>query len=388
MKRVLYVFGGEEASGAEFVIQRLFKYNTAVVEPHLFVSPGKFADEVVNNKICPVTQLNALKKLNRARIKGFGFIIKALKNYFVVSGKVLDYVRKNNIDIVHANTIVPASYLIPAIVWSKITFKKTKWFWSDHDLQYFSQIDHIVSKLCLKLFDATLVVSDAVKKKFGSASEKLMILYNGLDLNDFIENDTLRRNFREKYNIADNQLLFCIAGVVSPRKGQIMLIKVFSQLAAKYDHIKLVFAGRLSEDTPEYYQTFLGEVEKNKESILYIGKVNDMVSLYNGIDVLYNNSSNEGSEPLGTTILEAMAMHKIVIASKVGGSPEIVTDKKDGFLFNADNESALMDITAQVIDNWYNLTAMRAQASIAIKERFDIEIMASNYNGIIMANTN
>ena len=388
MKRVLYVFGGEEASGAEFVIQRLFKYNTAAVEPHLFVSPGKFADEAYGDKLYPVTQLNALKKLNRARIKGFGFIIKALKNYLVVSGKVLTYVDKNNIDIVHANTIVPASYLIPAIIFSNVTFKKTKWVWSDHDIQYFSKLDHAVSKLCLLLFDATLVVSGAVKSKFKSNSKKLLILYNGLSLHEFKENKALRQQFRDKYAAKNNEMLFCIAGVISPRKGQIMLIDVFRQLAKKYHHIKLIFAGRLSEDTPKYYQTFLAEVEKNKQSITYIGKVDDMISLYSGIDVLFNNSSKEGSEPLGTTILEAMAMHKIVIVSEVGGSPEIVSDKKNGFLFTADNNSALTDITESVINIWENLDAVRNDAHRTIKERFDIEIMADNYNRIITARIN
>ena len=385
MKKVLYVFGGEEASGAELVTQRLFRYNIKAVEAHLFLSPGKFADEAVYNKICPITQLDALKKLNRARIKGFGFIIKALQNYWTVSGKVLRYVKKHKIDIVHANTVVPAAYLIPAIIFSKFTFKKTKWFWSDFDLKYFSKIDHVVSKLCLQLFDATLVASGAVKEKFRSNNSKILILFSGLDLKEFSEDDNLRQQFREKYGIKDNELLFCIAGVVSPRKGQISLINVFSKLAAKYSKIKLVIAGDLSKDTPQYYKTFLTEIEKNSKSTIYLGKVRDMVLLYNGIDVLFNNSSSEGSEPLGTTILEAMAMRKIVIVSKVGGSPEIVTDKKNGFLFTPDDENALMAITAQVIEDWDHLSNVRNEAKIAIRERFDIEIMTNNYNNIIFS---
>jgi hypothetical protein len=49
-KPVLYVFGGEKAQGAEVVIERLMFQNLDNVEPHLFISPGSFADELVRSE--------------------------------------------------------------------------------------------------------------------------------------------------------------------------------------------------------------------------------------------------------------------------------------------------------------------------------------------------
>jgi glycosyltransferase involved in cell wall biosynthesis len=383
MKKVLYVFGGEEASGAEYVIQRLIQNNQQEVEAHLFVSPGKFAEDAIRKKVCKITLLTALKKLNRGRNKGIGFIATALKNYITVSVAVLRYINRNKISIVHANTIVPASYLLPAIIFSKLTLKKTIWLWSDHDIRYFSRIDHFISKCCVKLYSVTLVVSNAVKEKFSLNTAKLVVLYNGLDLNEFKVDNVARLHFREKHNIKPDDILFCIAGVVSPRKGQVMFIKVFSELLTKYDNIKLIFAGSLSEDTPEYYSKFLSDISYFKDKITYIGKVSDMVPLYNGIDILFNNSSKQGSEPLGTTILEAMATRKIVVVSKVGGSPEIVTNLKSGFLFEPDNETALKTVMEYVITNISSLDNVKTNARLTIANNFDIKIMAHNYNQII-----
>ncbi|WP_214071533.1 glycosyltransferase family 4 protein [Mucilaginibacter sp. dw_454] len=383
MKKVLYVFGGEEASGAELVIQRLIQYNKGAVDAHLFVAPGQFAEQAIKNKLCEITLLDQLKKLNRGRTEGIGFIIKALKNYIAVSAAVLNYVKRNKIEIVHANTVVPASYLLPAIFFSKLTFRKTKWIWSDHDIKYFSRLDHLISNWCLRFYNATLVVSIAVKKKFNPNKSNIIVLYNGIDLNQFNKNNDERRQFRQAHNIKDDELLFCIAGVISPRKGQLSLIKAFGELLSRYDNIKLVFAGSLSEDTPDYYRAFLDAVNQHSDKITYIGKVSNMLPLYNGIDVLINNSSAQGSEPLGTTILEAMAFEKIVAATNLGGSPEIISDKENGFLYGPDDNEELKNIIETIIIKHNSFTDLRVNARLNIKHKFDIEQMAINYNKII-----
>jgi len=383
MKKVLYVFSGEKASGAEIVLERLISYNRSSVEPHLFISPGKFADELISaaGKTYPIITVNRLRKLNRSSTSTFRFLKEALKNYFLVSSQVIKYVRKNEITHIHANTIVPASYLILAIIYSRFLKKRKVWIWSDHDLQYFSKIDILFSKICAILYSKTFVVSKAVKKKYGN-KKSVVVLYNGLDLEVYKANDTEKDAFRKENKFLNDQLIISIAATISPRKGQLQLIKVFKLLTSSYTNINLVIAGSFGHDD-DYYNTEVKNAIKDNQNIFYFGHVANMIQLYCGSDVIINNSNKSGGEPLGTTIYEAMACEKIVIASDTGGTQEIITNKEDGFVFDAEDDESLKETLEFVIVNINSLNEMKKRARRKAEKKFNINTMINNYNNLM-----
>ena len=382
MKKVLYVFGGEKASGAEIVIQRLLEYNLGQVEPSVFVSPGKFADELIaSKKPYKVVTINRLRKLNRSNSLVIKFITEAIKNYFIISYKVCSYIKKYNIDIIHANTIVPASYLIPEILFSRIFFRKRNWIWSDHDLRYYSKTDKVFSAICASIYNKTIVVSEAVKKKYGNR-KSVVVLHNGLNLNLFKANEEFRANFRNKNIFSRDDIVCSIAATISPRKGQLQLIEVFKQLLKESGNVKLVIAGGFGTDNPEYNNAVI-EAIKGSKNIFYLGHVKNMIEFYCGSDVIINNSNAAGSEPLGTTIYEAMACEKIVIASNTGGSTEIISNNCDGFIFKAEDAENLRKTLEYVIINLHSLDEIRLMARKKAELKFDIRDMCEIYNNYI-----
>jgi len=382
MKKVLYVFGGEKASGAEIVIERLMKNNQDEVESHLFIAPGNFAHNLQQlNKPYKITIVDQLKKLNRSSSGALSFYLKALSNYFVISYMVYKYIMRYEIKVVHANTIVPASYLLPTIIFSKIFSKKITWIWTDHDLKYYSALDNKLSKLCAKFYSITFVVSNAVKSKY-KKSGKIEILYNGLEENSFSENLSLREIFRIENSIINSQLVFLIAGAIGPRKGQLLLINVFKKLYVKYSNIILFIAGRFGEDDHDYNQKVRDELV-NVNYIQYIGMVDEMNKLYNGCDIVLNNSNIEGSEPLGTSIYEAMACGKVVVASRTGGTEEIISHGEDGFIFEPENEESLFNQLEQIIINFSELGNIKQQAKVKVSQKFNILTMKNKYNNFI-----
>ncbi len=380
---VLYVFGGEKAQGAEIVIERLMAYNTTNVNPHLIMAPGKFAyDLVETGKTYPITLCNHLKKLNRSSTGTARFYLRALRNYFAVSYFVWKYLRKKKIDIIHANTIVPASYLIPLVWYSKLFKRKLRWVWSDHDLKYFSKIDMGQAKMCLRFYDQTLVVSKAVKLKYGT-SEKVSVLYNGLDLNKFVNDKALRNTFRSGLSIPVESLVVGMAASINPDKGYLELINVFGELCEKFPGVQLLLAGNYSDATPDYSASVAAAIALNPK-IIYIGFLDKMTGFYNGCDIVINNSNNYRSESLGTTIYEAMACEKVVIASRTGGTPEIITDNRDGLLFETENVQQLKDKLTYALSNYDTLAPLRSAARLKVKERFNIKTMAEHYNRLLV----
>ncbi len=380
--KILYVFSGEQSSGAEIVIEALISKNLKMVTPHLFISPGRFAEKLITeNKPYHITLVNQLRKLNRSKNGNLQFYIKALKNYFNISIRVIRYVKQHEIKIVHANTIVPASYLLPAVLYSKIFNPSLQWIWSDHDMVYFKKIDHFLSSLCCKLYDKTLVVSNAVKAKYGNRP-KVEVLYNGIDTHYFKPDMNARSEFRKHWGVGDKTILFAIAGIISPRKRQLELMEAFGEIESKGINIQLFLAGDFGPDDLLYNEevkNLLGQLPNVK----YIGHIDKMVNFYNGCDVIVNNSSAKGSEPFGATIYEAMSCETLVMAAETGGLPELVDHKKNGFLFAPDNKEALVAMINFIIDNMDSLDLIKKEARNKVENKFGFAVIVQQYNRLI-----
>lgn len=380
-KQILYIFGGEKAQGAEIVIERLFSSNRAY-KPHLIISPGKFASHLIElGNTYPIKTIAALKKLNRSSDNSLIYLFKAVRNYLAVSFLVLKYITRNNIKVIHANTIVPASYLIPAVIFSHLFKKKIIWIWSDHDMRYFSRIDAIFSKICFKIYDRTIVVSNAVLCKY-KISPKVNLLYNGLDLNIFKPNLTAGLNFKNTFNIPGHHLVLGIAASIHPDKGQLELLELFVELTASHPHLTLLLAGNYSTDTMDYTLQVKKYISEN-DHVIHVGYIEKMQDFYNACDIIINNSNDQRSESLGTTIYEAMACEKIVVASSTGGTPEIISDNADGILFEPGNKMQLLDLLKYSITHFSQLQLMRSLARQKVADYFSIDNMIANYNFII-----
>lgn len=379
---ILYVFGGERAQGAEIVIERLMSLNAANIDTHLILSPGKFADDLIAyGSAYKITTFSGLKKLNRSSTGKFKFYTRAIRNYVTVSYHIGQYVKRNGIDIVHANTLVPSSYIVPYVLTRKIFGSKIKFLWSDHDLNYFSSLDRLQSKLCRRLYDQTLVVSEAVKRKYNPKT-KVKVLYNGLDMDLFKSDEVLRGNFRNNLEFSNDLILIGMAASITPDKGQLDLIKAFCQLVPGFPQLRLVLAGGFATDTPKYSEEVQAAVNNNAQ-IKYLGHFSNMAAFYNGCDIIINNSNNFRSESLGTTIYEAMSCNKFVVAADTGGTPEIISNAVDGFLFKAESVPGLTESLKHILSNYADLSPIKTAARDKVKQRFDLNKMVDNYNQLI-----
>ncbi len=182
------------------------------------------------------------------------------------------------------------------------------------------------------LLDHVFCISKLIKDKFLEKvpwfpQDRVSVLYNPM----FNGNNDLSQ-VKLKSNESNNFVLGYL-GRVSPEKNTLGLVRIFKEFHKTHKSTKLLIAGPIHENVPEYEQEFKKEIE-NCEFIKYIGKVGGEgnmppLEFFNQIDGLAFTSFVEG---IPLTAAEAMSFGVPVISTNVGAVNEIVEEGKNGYL--------------------------------------------------------
>ena len=155
-------------------------------------------------------------------------------------------------------------------------------------------------------------------------------------------------------------------GIITGKKGHIEAIKTFEKLLEYKDinKIKLCLVG----DGP-YQVEYEDYCKKNslESNILFLGRRNDIPDIMNSIDILLHLSN---SETFGMVIVEAMAMGKVIVASNLGGIPEIIENNKNGFLVDKDDFYKNAELIKKIIEDKELLKKVRENNLEKVKEKY------------------
>jgi glycosyltransferase involved in cell wall biosynthesis len=161
-------------------------------------------------------------------------------------------------------------------------------------------------------------------------------------------------------------------GRIEPRKGVLDLVRAAPLIRAAVPGARVVVVGADTYATDRRY----GAAVAASRDVEQYGWVPDAASLMSHLDVLVLPSY---AEPFGTVLAEAMAAGTPVVATTVGGLPEVVTDGVDGVLVPPGRPDALAEGVVRVLDQ-RNLMSAAAAASAS---RFDANLYAARVEGLI-----
>src|SRR5690625_1078940 len=168
-------------------------------------------------------------------------------------------------------------------------------------------------------------------------TEKLMVIHNGVDIS-LIDKEIKSTNKFELLNqlkIPTNNRIIITVGRLEEQKDHRLLFESFARfLKIEKNTTLLVVGDRYLMKDLESLSTSLG-IEQN---VIFTGIRKDIPSLLSIADLFVLSSSWEG---LPNVVLEAMAAKKPVIATNVGGIPEIVKHNKNGFIVEPGNVNEL-----------------------------------------------
>jgi len=206
--------------------------------------------------------------------------------------------------------------------------------------------------------------------KGGVAKERVQLIYSGIDCQDFAQRgmpDSFSSQ-RERYGIGENEFVMGCVANLAPYKGQDILLKAFKLVLEKCAAIHCMFVGR---DT----DVFGMEVKKMAKQVgiahctHFTGFQMDIRPFLETMDLVVLPSRSEG---LGIVLLEAMAMHKPIVATQVGGIPEIIEDRVSGLLCPKEDPEALAQTILELIES-PSLLAQIAEAGYQRAKSFSAD---------------
>ncbi|UJA19984.1 glycosyltransferase family 4 protein [Thermoleophilia bacterium SCSIO 60948] len=208
-----------------------------------------------------------------------------------------------------------------------------------------------------------LAVSEAARQAYLAAGwdspERVEVVHNG------VRGDVVAGSgaaLRARLGIgADDEVVSMIA-VLRPGKGHATAIEAIGRLRATRPRLRLLIAG----DGPER-ERIESLATPHRDAIVLAGHVDDPMAVLDASDVLVHPSEFDA---FPTTLLEAMAARVPIVASAVGGIPEIVTDHVDGLLL-ADPSSA--DGLAGLVEGLLADPDRRRAIAAAGRERYENE---------------
>jgi len=276
--------------------------------------------------------------------------------------KLIDIIKTEQIDLVHARSRAPAW---PGRAAAKATGKP---FITTYHGIYNARssakrrYNAIMTKGDLIIANS-MYTKDHIVAEHGTDPKKIRVIPRGVDMTLF-DPDAVSpgdiKSLKSKWQIVENDKVVLLPGRLTSWKGQIIAIKALSNLPPNF---KLVLLG--DSQGRHDYVTELFELAKQcdmEQRLIIPGHTEDVATALAAADIVIAPSTDP--EAFGRVVIEAQAMAKPVIASAHGGPMETILPEKTGLLIAPQSPEALSD-AIQTVLSWDNYDGAAARQHIA-----------------------
>ena len=333
-KHIFYISPGTDLGGGEVSLLTLIKNldRNRYVPIICTYADGRFAERA--------KQLDC-----QLHILSYSGILSQLKFVF----KLTNLIKTAKADLVHVNTLDIRAGIAarlasrPLIGHLRVIFPTT---WVDRTF--------------VKIANKTISVSNAVRDHFckaeGTSADLFETIYNAVDTQHTDTSD-----LRKELNLTTNSRIIGVVGRIDPWKGMETFVEAAAKLNAQYPDLHFIIAGSPGPAVEEQsYDLHLKQrVSKLglSNAFHFLGYRTDALNVINQLTVLIVPSrileTPDGikTEGFGRVAAEGLSMRTPVIASCVGGLPEIVHHEKTGLLFQESNAENLGQNIKRLLDN-------------------------------------
>ncbi len=167
-----------------------------------------------------------------------------------------------------------------------------------------------------------------------------------------------------------------------PWKGQEIFLKAARLLKDKIPGLRMMIIGRAPDEFRHFEEKLKQRVrhENLTDLVIFTGHQTDMDAVYNGVDIAVSASTSP--EPLGTMVIETMAMGRPLIAPAHGGGAEMTDHEKTGLLFTPGDAKDLADAILKFHENPRLRTDLGNAAKQKALHAFSVEAHVKNVQAV------
>src|SRR5664279_4203030 len=221
--------------------------------------------------------------------------------------------------------------------------------------------------------DRMIAVSKAIEAKIqdeGRTGSPVSLIYNGVDLARYDHTDPCC-TFRDQYGIEPDSVVVGVVARLEPEKGHPTLLEAWPAVLRAVPNATLLVVGEGSRHAELEQQAAALRIAHR---VTFTGRRDDVPSVTAALDVAVLPSYREAQ---GLSILEAMALSRPVVASNVGGIPEMVEDGRTGLLVPPHDAPALAAAIVRVLRDHPLADTLARAGHDLVHDRFCIQLMVN-----------
>ena len=259
-----------------------------------------------------------------------------------------------------------------------------------HSSRIRSEEDRAQLRRLTPKIDQLIAVSKAIVRKIedeGRVGAPVTLIYNGVDLQRYVDQEACC-TLHEEYDIPDGAPIVGVVARLEPEKGHPTLLEAWPRVLERVPNAHLLIVGEGSRrEALEAQAQELGLMQlqaspsgaataavrpTTPNSVTFTGRRDDIPSVTAALDVAVLPSYREAQ---GLSILEAMALSRPVVASNVGGIPEMIENGETGLLVPPHDAEALGDAIARLLSDHPLADTLARAGHDLVYERFCVELM-------------
>ncbi|MFH1131971.1 MAG: glycosyltransferase [Pseudomonadota bacterium] len=246
--------------------------------------------------------------------------------------KLVALFSRHRVDIVHVHNPLALIYGAPAGRLARASVVCTK-HGEAKDKMRRLLLRRAAATFCSAVVCVSKKTARAAQERGEIPSKKVHVIPNGIDISRYFADERIRREVRAELGIPSNAWVVGTVGRLEPVKNQEFLLRSAAPLLNEQRRLVLVGDGpdRAALES-------LAEQLPNGQFVQFVGMRQDVPRILNAFDLFALSSRTEG---LPLVLLEAMATGLPIVATSVGGVPEVIKERETGFLVGPADESAM-----------------------------------------------
>jgi glycosyltransferase involved in cell wall biosynthesis len=379
-KKIAFLDEGKGIGGAEKNLIAFLdylnkdKFEPLVILSHkekLFTAVNAIGIETLLIKAPPFYSTSL--EFGRIRILNPFAIIYDAIIILIKSIKLRSYLSHNNVSILQTNGMDEHIY---GGIAAKLANIPCIWYMQDIPKGFMHRFKaFLLNILAFILPKRVIAASQAVQGVFyNPVRRKSAIIYNNIDSSKYkLRSSEEIAQLKKKWGLYDAECVVAMAGRLVYWKGHIIFIKAAKIVNEIFPKIKFLIAGDIIFGREQYRENLKKLIKQLglEGKVVFTGFVEDVTEVLSIIDIFVQCSLYP--DPCPIAILEAGALKKPIIATRVGGIPEIIKNDKEGILVEPANYKILAEEIIKLINSPQQRTLLGEQAYCKIKDEFDIK---------------